>query len=56
LKVDPANYKLKYHDEDGDWILLTCDEDMKVCIKEQRNLTNIVRLRLLPKLCDPFFC
>jgi len=47
FELNPANYKLKYLDEDGDWILLKSDEDMKVCIKGRRNLTSVVRLRLL---------
>ncbi|KAJ9555766.1 hypothetical protein OSB04_010380 [Centaurea solstitialis] len=29
FKLEPSSYKLKYLDEDGDWILLACDEDMK---------------------------
>ncbi|KAJ9555844.1 hypothetical protein OSB04_010458 [Centaurea solstitialis] len=49
FELNPANYKLKYLDKDGDWILLKSDEDMKVCIKGRRNLTSAVRLRLLPR-------
>ncbi|KAJ9555842.1 hypothetical protein OSB04_010456 [Centaurea solstitialis] len=49
FELNPANYKLKYLDKDGDWILLKSDEDLKVCIKGRRNPTSVVRLRLLPR-------
>ncbi|KAJ9555767.1 hypothetical protein OSB04_010381 [Centaurea solstitialis] len=42
FKLDPANYKLKYHDEDGDWILLACDEDMKGQIDLTKEDTTII--------------
>ncbi|KAJ9555817.1 hypothetical protein OSB04_010431 [Centaurea solstitialis] len=29
FKLNPANYKLKYLDEDGDWILMTSDKDVR---------------------------
>ncbi|KAJ9555818.1 hypothetical protein OSB04_010432 [Centaurea solstitialis] len=49
FKLDPAAcYKLKYLDhEDNEWILLTCDEDMKVSLQNGRNSSRVVRLRLL---------
>ncbi|KAJ9555791.1 hypothetical protein OSB04_010405 [Centaurea solstitialis] len=48
FKLNLDNYKLKCLDEDGDWILVTCDEDIKVCIKDRRDLSGIVRLLLHP--------
>ncbi|XP_073133239.1 protein NLP6-like [Henckelia pumila] len=30
LKIEIGSFKLKYLDEDGQWILLTCDEDLQL--------------------------
>ncbi|MFS7913664.1 putative transcription factor Nin-like family [Helianthus anomalus] len=48
LKLSDKTYKLKYLDEDGDWIILTSDEEMADCIKSSRKLDRIVvRLRVV---------
>lgn len=48
FKLTLGSYKLKYLDEDGDWISLTSDEEMSVCINSstKSNLI-IVKLRVL---------
>lgn len=33
LKIAIGSFKLKYLDEDGQWILLTCDEDLQLGLK-----------------------
>ncbi|KAJ9555840.1 hypothetical protein OSB04_010454 [Centaurea solstitialis] len=38
FKLNPSDYKVKYLDEDGDWILLSSENDMRVCIQNHRNL------------------
>ncbi|PWA78345.1 NIN-like protein [Artemisia annua] len=48
-KLNPETYKLKYLDEDGDWILMTSDELIKHCIECQRTVNGShMRLRVLP--------
>ncbi|XP_022021563.1 protein NLP7 isoform X2 [Helianthus annuus] len=55
LKLRVGTYKLKYLDEDGDWISLVSDEGMSDCIKSSRKLDRIViRLRVLPST-QPIF-
>ncbi|KAJ0615745.1 putative PB1 domain-containing protein [Helianthus annuus] len=47
FKLTGGTYKLKYLDEDGDWISLTSDEEMSVCIKSSRKSNpTVVRLRV----------
>nr|XP_043622398.1 protein NLP7-like [Erigeron canadensis] len=48
-KLSPGSYKLKYLDEDGEWILMNSDEHVMDCIRSSRSVngTNI-RLRVLP--------
>ncbi|KAJ9555713.1 hypothetical protein OSB04_010327 [Centaurea solstitialis] len=41
FKLDPANFRLKYQDKDGDWILLTSDEDMKISSKIEIETTKL---------------
>ncbi|XP_071707141.1 uncharacterized protein [Rutidosis leptorrhynchoides] len=42
-------YKLKYCDEDSDWISLTSEQDMVYCIRCSKRLDRtLVRLRVLP--------
>ncbi|KAK1408215.1 hypothetical protein QVD17_39850 [Tagetes erecta] len=49
LNLSVGSYKLKYLDEDGDWISLTSDEDMSDCIKSSKMLDQVVvRLRVIP--------
>ncbi|KAK1408210.1 hypothetical protein QVD17_39845 [Tagetes erecta] len=49
LKLSVGTYKLKYLDEDGDWISLISDEGMDDCIKVSRKLDRMtVRLRVMP--------
>ncbi|KAJ0786536.1 putative PB1 domain-containing protein [Helianthus annuus] len=46
---DKTLYKLKYLDEDGDWITLKSDEEMADCIKSSRISGRIVvRMRVVP--------
>ncbi|KAJ9555680.1 hypothetical protein OSB04_010294 [Centaurea solstitialis] len=46
FNLNPLGYNLKYFDEDGHWILMCSDEDMRRCIKAQRTL-NSTKIRLL---------
>ncbi|KAD5507394.1 hypothetical protein E3N88_15097 [Mikania micrantha] len=49
FKLCDRTFKLKYLDEDGDWILLTSDEEMNDCIHSLRKSDRILaRLRVLP--------
>ncbi|MFS7913690.1 putative transcription factor Nin-like family [Helianthus anomalus] len=49
LELGDKTYKLKYLDEDGDWITLKSDEEMTDCIKSSRKSGRIViRMRVLP--------
>ncbi|KAD5507439.1 hypothetical protein E3N88_15142 [Mikania micrantha] len=49
FKLCDRTFKLKYLDEDGDWILLTSDVEMNDCIHSLRKSDRIlVRLRVLP--------
>ncbi|KAD5507422.1 hypothetical protein E3N88_15125 [Mikania micrantha] len=53
FKLCVGTFKLKYLDKDGDWILLTSNEEMNDCIRSLRKSDQIlVRLRVLssPKL------
>lgn len=31
LNLTVGSFKIKYLDEDGDWVLITCDVDLKIC-------------------------
>ncbi|KAD5507424.1 hypothetical protein E3N88_15127 [Mikania micrantha] len=56
FKLCVGTFKLKYLDEDGDWILLTSDEEMNDCIHSLRKSDQIlVRLRVLPTQ-EPISC
>ncbi|XP_071707090.1 protein NLP5-like isoform X2 [Rutidosis leptorrhynchoides] len=49
FKLTPGTYKLKYFDEDGDWILLASQQEMIDCIRSSKRLDRtVVRLRVLP--------
>lgn len=49
LKLNRGSFKLKYLDEDGDWIVLGSEQDMKCCIRSSKKLDSIaIRLRVLP--------
>nr|XP_043617591.1 protein NLP7-like [Erigeron canadensis] len=49
LKMSPGTYKVKYLDEDKDWILLTSEQDISDCIKTSRNSDQtVVRLNVEP--------
>ncbi|KAJ0605039.1 putative transcription factor Nin-like family [Helianthus annuus] len=49
LELSDKTYKLKYLDEDGDWITLKSDEEMADCIKSSRKSGRIVvRMRVVP--------
>ncbi|PWA97749.1 NIN-like protein [Artemisia annua] len=48
LKLPVGTYKIKYLDEDEEWILMTSDQDMSDCIRSSRNVDrSAVRLRVL---------
>ncbi|KAD5507434.1 hypothetical protein E3N88_15137 [Mikania micrantha] len=49
FNICPGTYKIKYHDEVGDWILLKSDKDLSYCIESSRKIDpNEIRLRVLP--------
>ncbi|KAJ9555798.1 hypothetical protein OSB04_010412 [Centaurea solstitialis] len=33
FKLNPSDYKIKYLDEDGDWILLSSEKGMRACVR-----------------------
>lgn len=33
LKLSVTSFRVKYMDEDGKWILLTCDDDLEFCME-----------------------
>ncbi|KAK1408212.1 hypothetical protein QVD17_39847 [Tagetes erecta] len=44
-----GSYKLKYLDEDGDWISLTSDQELSDCIQcTTKSHRNVLRLRVIP--------
>ncbi|GKD17312.1 NIN-like protein, partial [Tanacetum coccineum] len=50
FKLTLGYYKLKYLDEDNDWILIDSDQDMSDCIKNSRKEDrNVVRLNVFQK-------
>lgn len=38
LNLTVGSFKIKYLDEDGDWVLITCDVDLKICISTSISL------------------
>ena len=45
FKLTVGTFKIKYLDEDKEWILMTSDQDMSDCIECSRNLDrNVGRL------------
>ena len=51
FKLTLRNYKLKYLDEDSDWILIDSDQDMSDCIKSSRKVDRtVVRLCVFLRL------
>ncbi|GMQ06969.1 hypothetical protein CsSME_00051355 [Camellia sinensis var. sinensis] len=51
LNLDPETYHIKYKDEDGDLILIACDDDLLGFITSSRTLGNTTILLLLePRL------
>ncbi|CAH1427632.1 unnamed protein product [Lactuca virosa] len=48
FKLKVTTYKLKYQDEDKEWILMTSDQDMSDCIKISRSVNDTrIKLRVL---------
>ncbi|KAD5507393.1 hypothetical protein E3N88_15096 [Mikania micrantha] len=49
FQLSVGTYKIKYLDEDGDWVSLISDEGISDCVKSSRKLDQIVvRLQVLP--------
>lgn len=40
LNLEAGTYKIRYKDEDGELILLACDEDLQDCIHASKSLGN----------------
>ena len=38
FKLKHGTFKIKYLDEDEEWILMTCDQDLSDCIQNSRRL------------------
>ncbi|GJY52160.1 NIN-like protein [Tanacetum coccineum] len=48
LKLKHGTFKIKYLDEDEEWILMTSDQDMRDCMQNSRNVDrSALRLRVL---------
>ncbi|GJY71464.1 NLP7-like protein [Tanacetum coccineum] len=55
MGVEPGAYTMSYHDEDGDLIVLGCDEEMKDALKfSKRRTTMYSRLTLNSGICAPY--
>lgn len=50
LNLEMGTFKLKYLDEDGDEILLTCDDDLRLCPKTRTATTGKNNIQLLVRL------
>lgn len=40
LNIEPETYNIRYTDEDGEVILLACDDDLQDCIHASKSLGN----------------
>nr|XP_043622379.1 protein NLP6-like [Erigeron canadensis] len=49
-ELKPGTYKLKYLDEDGDWILMNCDEHLRHGIRCYKNIDGTPIRLLVPPL------
>ncbi|KAI8569814.1 hypothetical protein RHMOL_Rhmol02G0305800 [Rhododendron molle] len=50
LNLDPGTYNVKYVDEEGELILIACDEDLQDCMHTSRSLGNTsIVVQLEPK-------
>lgn len=47
LNLEPGTYNIMYKDEDGEVILLACDEDLQDCIRASKTLGNTSAVVLL---------
>lgn len=50
LNLPLGSFKIKYLDEDNDWILATCDEDLHSSIKALKSLGKTTILMLVNQL------
>lgn len=51
LKLKEGSFKCKYKDNDGDLVLIACDEDLRNCIGSSSSLNkNIIKLLILPRI------
>ncbi|PWA35097.1 NIN-like protein [Artemisia annua] len=52
FQLSPGSFKLKYEDEDGDMILITCDPDLMRSVGDSRQPVDppVIRLLVLPVL------
>ncbi|KAK1403044.1 hypothetical protein POM88_002649 [Heracleum sosnowskyi] len=50
LHLERNSFSIKYHDDEGEWVLIACDEDVRECVEFSRSLqkTTIKMLIDLP--------
>ncbi|PSR91419.1 hypothetical protein CEY00_Acc28763 [Actinidia chinensis var. chinensis] len=51
LELESGSFKVKYQDEDQEWILIACDADFQRCLKFSSSLGNLfIRLLVVAKV------
>ncbi|KAG5547247.1 hypothetical protein RHGRI_013049 [Rhododendron griersonianum] len=50
MRLELDSFNLKYKDEDGDWILISCDKDLRNYLQLFSSLVNPIRLLVVDKV------
>lgn len=53
LELVVGSFNVKYQDEDQEWVLISCDEDLQACVKFSSFLRNqVIRLLVTDKISN----
>lgn len=53
LELEVGSFNVKYQDEDQEWVLISCDEDLQDCVKFSSSLGNqVIRLLVTDKISN----